>query len=622
MPHIVKVVASVVGLASLAYFGLDAFLKKEITLPPYSNVDVQWTSQNWKPEDWKWFYHTPQGGALDLVIPYKWFIALEQPSISFRRQALLSNPAYLGRMGFLSSEKSAYNPDALPVGFARTSNYRNPFTGRPQDVIGLTCAACHTGQIDYKGKGIRIDGGSAMVNLDKLRTAIGLSMLTTYYHPFRFYRFANRVLGEKASDEAREELKKELGYLVTKGQELKNRNTTLNLYPVEEGFGRLDALGRIGNFVFGTELSPANLIPANAPVSFPHIWNTSWFEWVQYNGSIKQPMIRNAGQAMGVFARVDLQGDEHTRFDSTVDVKNLYEIENRLRGPNVFQQGAEPKFRGLNSPKWPEKILGKIDAKRAESGRNLYVQHCQACHLPATDTREFFSDKYWTEADKNGLRSLKVKMVNLAEIGTDSTTATNWYKSVVDLGPLADALKSDVNQRLEPFLGKETGGGMTPAAVALPIIVQKTLEKRFQQLGIPQDKWDDINGNRPNEVRAPLAYMARPLNGVWATPPFLHNGSVHSIYQLLLPASDRDQNFYLGSKEYDPVHLGYDTKPFEGGFMLDTALTGNRNTGHSFSASKEEWAKMVASKNFKPGVIGPELTEKERMDIIEFLKSY
>ena len=52
-----------------------------------------------------------------------------------------------------------------------------------------------------------------------------------------------------------------------------------------------------------------------------------------------------------------------------------------------------------------------------------------------------------------------------------------------------------------------------------------------------------MNGFRPNGVRAPLAYKARPLNGIWATPPYLHNASVPNIYALLSPVSERPTNF-------------------------------------------------------------------------------
>ena len=78
------------------------------------------------------------------------------------------------------------------------------------------------------------------------------------------------------------------------------------LYPVHEGFGRTDALGRIGNTAFGDHLSAANYQIGDAPVSYPYVWNIWKFDWVQYNGSVSQPLARNVGEALGVGAIVPL----------------------------------------------------------------------------------------------------------------------------------------------------------------------------------------------------------------------------------------------------------------------------------------------------------------------------
>ena len=45
-----------------------------------------------------------------------------------------------------------------------------------------------------------------------------------------------------------------------------------------------------------------NLHANDAPVSFPPIWTVPWLKWAQYDASIEQPLIRNAGEALGVTA--------------------------------------------------------------------------------------------------------------------------------------------------------------------------------------------------------------------------------------------------------------------------------------------------------------------------------
>jgi len=116
------------------------------------------------------------------------------------------------------------------------------------------------------------------------------------------------------------------------------------------------------------------------------------------------------------------------------------------------------------------------------------------------------------------------------------------------------------------------------------------------------------NHNRKNCLRAPYAYKARPLDGIWATAPFLHNGSVPNIYALLSPMRERPNKFYLGSLDYDTKKMGYKMIKSKKFFELDTAITGNSNKGHEFSNTPGK------------GVIGRGLSEKERYQPIEYLK--
>ncbi len=96
---------------------------------------------------------------------------------------------------------------------------------------------------------------------------------------------------------------------------------------------------------------------------------------------------------------------------------------------------------------------------------------------------------------------------------------------------------------------------------------------------------------------------------IWATAPFLHNGSVPNLYELLSPAGERSETFYLGSRLFDPKKVGYEPGRIEGGFELDTTKPGNSNKGHEFKDGDKGG-----------GVIGRSLTEDERYALIEYLK--
>ncbi|HEX5725321.1 MAG TPA: hypothetical protein VFX98_07630 [Longimicrobiaceae bacterium] len=87
------------------------------------------------------------------------------------------------------------------------------------------------------------------------------------------------------------------------------------------------------------------------------------------------------------------------------------------------------------------------------------------------------------------------------------------------------------------------------------------------------------------------AYVAAPLSGVWLRSPYLHNGSVPTLWHLLRP-EQRPAVFYRGYDVYDPVQVGFrwnvagaDDRRF---FRYDTSLRGNSNRGHAYGAALSE----------------------------------
>ena len=103
--------------------------------------------QGWSKSDSLWFYNTTQGSAL---LPYDFFIALENET----SKELFRSNKNVDKYRYLPQKSTFFNPDALPVGFVKDV-YQN------KEYVGYTCAACHTSQINYDGKAIRIDGGPA-----------------------------------------------------------------------------------------------------------------------------------------------------------------------------------------------------------------------------------------------------------------------------------------------------------------------------------------------------------------------------------------------------------------------------------------------------------------------------
>ncbi|GGO78263.1 hypothetical protein GCM10011348_09770 [Marinobacterium nitratireducens] len=604
-------------------------------LPPSEPVDkVVWLEQgeDWEGEARNWFHHVSQGTAT-LPIPFEWFMALEQPGVNlFGAGELVSSPDYLARLGFIPGKINRFNQSGLPVGFAVDYNVTSPVDGRQYNAIGFTCAACHTGQMTYQGTSIRYDGGPAVTDITEFTIVLFLAMFETRYSDVRFNRFAARVLGEQNTKANRKALKKafstnlmelidlQLSSIEAEEQreivaELDRSGESRTLKDIAkglkaslkniEGFARLDALNRIGNQVFALDANrPSNFVTPDAPVNYPHIWSSSWFEWVQYDGSIMQPMVRNAGEALGVAALVNLEpGERH--FDSTVRVDALYRIEQMLAGSvPPFQARA---FTGLQAPKWPEQILGAIDREQAAKGQALYGELCQGCHLPATSDPAFWSEKYWSVENDAGERLLRLKIIPADDIGTDPAQSRVLADRKVDTRGLGIDTEVYAGRDCEPL--RVTEAEDASFAFSLGAVVQETTAYWYRQHGIGEAEQRRMNGERPNCLQAPGGYKARPLNGIWATAPFLHNGSVPDLYALLSPADERPDSFYLGNREFDPVRVGYRSGKGTGLTRIDTSLPGNHNSGHEFDDDEG------------PGVIGPALSEANRMALIEYLKT-
>jgi hypothetical protein len=317
----------------------------------------QWADQGWSNAERHWYHHAAQG-TNTFGLPYEWFKALEQPEFSFSAVGLMSDQQYLARMGFIPSPASvddktaaksygfddsgkaghasyydgqSYNEENLPVGFAvgdewydpaSGRNWPIPGTGRHARSLGLTCAACHTGQLEFGGNRILIDGGQGMISLDKFREALKLSLVYTKIIPGRFDRFAQRVLGTAYSETNAALLKGMFNSFLDSAKVQGDLEAKMIEQGVTEGFTRLDALNRIGNEVFASQMKlPQNMFPIAGPVSFPFIWNAPWMDWVQYNSSIQQPMVRNAGEAMGVKGLVNLSNPQKQVFDSKLPLE-------------------------------------------------------------------------------------------------------------------------------------------------------------------------------------------------------------------------------------------------------------------------------------------------------------
>lgn len=623
--------------------------------------------QGWSASDSLWFYSTTQGSNL---LPYSFFLVLEQSDSS----DLFRNNQNIDRYGYLPQRPTISNPDGLPVGMVRDEYQGKAF-------MGFTCAACHTTQLNYLGAGIRIDGGPANSDMETFMIDLADALYATLKNSEKRDRFVVNVLKQgkfKNQEDVLSDLKKYAQRI--KAYTIVNvpRDTTRPL--TRYGYARLDAFGRIYNRVLEHIMSAQQLRellteiltteelaevmsnaepvlsstnrdhiieriqvyltskqiirlrnriynPADAPVSYPFLWDIPQHDYVQWNGRVDNsglgPMARNAGQMIGVFGTLDWQerdgftlssviggqgfGPKHIDFQSSVDIRNLRRVEKHLRK--------------LTSPQWPEHILPKIDKARMVKGAELFSQYCASCH------------GHIDRIDPD--RRVVAKMMGISSIGTDSKMATNGIEYTGYSGILRNQYVgvSTGNLLLQPqapaaaLLASATRNVVTtpdPDKWFVRRWVERSLDFAYtffdNEVQSSLKRGDYTPDTTGNPFASILAYKARPLNGIWATAPYLHNGSVPTLYDLLLPkrrpgdsaeGEYRPDEFMVGSREFDPVKVGLKSTDYDG-FLFRTHIWGNNNGGHEFASGRMPQP---------DGVFLPALTKEQRLDLVEYLKS-
>lgn len=535
--------------------------------------------QGWSEDQRQIFYTTNQGSQL---MPYRWFRALRQVN-----QDVPFAADQLQRYGYLPNPVSAYNQQGLPVGFSVDGT---PDKGH----VGMTCAACHTSQIDYQGKTLRIDGGRTNADFQTFLKDLTTAAVATRDQPERFGAFARAVLGEGYSPTQAQILRKEFagwtnGYASFMAQSLPDNPW---------GPGRLDAFGMIFNRVAGLDLGlPANMRKADAPVRYPFLWNAARQDKTQWNGVAPNglftlALLRNTGEVFGVFAAFHpkpgpLPG--RLRYDTSANFDGLQQLEETLTR--------------LLPPAWPTHLFG-TDNARKDRGAKHFADHCASCHgeSPAPNI-------------PNAWRT------TVQDVGTDPLMAQRAGR-IVQTGTMRNTTPSRL--LVKPLPAQAKAGDVLASAIIGSLLQQARRDPPWSDRGVWRAvklDFDDLaDQSRDGQSVANLeqrllrfdpanratppgaAYEARVLKGIWAVAPYLHNGSVPNLWELLQPVGKRSTSFMVGSREFDPKNVGFvtDRSPFKATFTVNPA-NGNGNGGHEYGATT--------------------LTDEQKWDLIEYLKS-
>jgi mono/diheme cytochrome c family protein len=572
------------------------------------------------------FYHLDEGSE---VFPLAWFKALESET----GQGLFTEN--LDRFGFLPDTSGPSNPHGLPVGItaADTRDLRDLGI----KMIGINCAACHVGEIVVNGKAVRLDGAGGRADISKFFGGLAKATVATATSATKFLAFLKRLgpptpsafLSERDASRAASAFKAlsdagpgesgtafdrqiEAELLKVLEEEVQRPAEPLPGTLILKPGADLDAatrairaqanrdLSRVATrqmprtepaaaSIIAKEVGPSNVRPAVLALFGDVVTKVRLFK-------ARVEFIVRLAQRLDVqatppgYGRIDAFGgarnllfEGHSRpTNAPVSYPHLWNFERvvwlhwdanttSVLERNIGQAlglGAvldrqtfastvsvvnlhrlEQLAKKIKPPRWVDSI-GPIDETAAAAGAALFQQHCASCH--ASDA---------------------APDIDLKKIGTDPQRALNFAEPV----------------------------GEVPNDRAIAELVGNIKRRAFDEKGFSDEQRRILDGNHQAAWRVMSSYAARPLIAPWASAPFLHNNSVPTLADLLLPPDQRPAKFFVGSAEYDVGRLGFVNSERPGSIAFDTTTPGNSNAGHNY---------------------GTNLSIAERRRLLEYLKKF
>ncbi len=612
LPVLIAVGAGVVVISE-NYHGDDsvhADLISQAKLTPAERTDkkVVYLEVGLTEAEKEIWYRAPEGGD---IVPVAYLKAL----INHRTGTPFIES--LPRYGFIPDPR---NPDGLPIGFTANvpadSILKLPY-------VGINCAACHTGLIEYNEIHMIIDGAPNLSEFEAFVIDLTAASKQMLEDPVKSFSFMRRFLvevekskaegapvrtqvatlkfmqcldhdhnhgSEKDDDNIPDEVEGQIVKLfgTTFSKTIKSKQSKMDFpkadfekllkkidHPEKESWlehlghsfeaigpnlewliDRTDLTTRL-HWAFDNQvyagpgrgdsfgavrnvvMPRSERIALTSPASFSDLFDLKERQWVHWDASTRSVMGRNIAQAVA--------------FGATLNTKTLE------TSVLPFQIHAlEEVAQKIKPPRWPEEILGKLDRQKIERGRKIFAAKCVGCHSYNSQTPES-----------------QERLFSPEEIGTDPNRARSYAVRLKD-ETFADGL-TRITDRLE--------------------------KKMFEQHNIGPAKAKELTFGRDTEWRTTGKYVARQLKAVWATAPFLHNGSVPDLWSLLQPVSKRPAKWKSGSHHFDPNRVGYRYDENHDYWIFDTTQSGNHNTGHEGDR------------------FGTNMSDEDKWDLIEYLKT-
>lgn len=414
------------------------------------------------------------------------------------------------------------------------------------DVVYLNCAACHTGTVrDAPGAQQRWVPG---MPAHQFNLGAWGKFLTTIPKDQKFT--PQRLLDQIDA------MQNDSHRLVAK-PDLIDR-LIFRYYAVYLMRDKLLVLGQRLSFIDNSTWGPGRVDTFNAPkalLNFP----MEHADPRELMGNCDFPSVWNQGPRKGM----QLHWDGN---NTSVDERNLSAAFGTGAYPPILDTNRVLRMAKYLETAQPPAYPYPIDKTLAAHGRPVYEKYCIRCHgTPRPPFRQH--EPRDGECDNPGPDAECVgTVVPIERIGTDPSRLNSYTWLLA------------VNQSTL-YAGYEKDWGFNPSYPQRFHLFRKT------------------NG-----------YAGMPLDGVWLRAPYLHNGSVPNLRELLEPSAARTKVFYRGNDVFDPQDVGFVSNFSKLGdhefFLFDTAQRGNGNVGHEGPA------------------YGTGLPDEEKRALLEYLKTF
>jgi mono/diheme cytochrome c family protein len=566
----------------------------------------------WNDKERAEFYHLPEGSE---IFPLDWLAAL---TISRTHKPFLDDLERFGLIADPNGDPIYGAPGKrLPIGLTAAKP-----RGLSLTMVGVNCAACHVGQVAHRGKALTVDGAPNLFDIEGLYQEIFRSVEATLRDRKELVAFLERLAKAKPHDKPTEllvallpalkkggaveglegallaRLRRLLGaadegavadylhlaaaaggtearavaqrLLSDERKRLDREGAALGALRKALGKGPKPGDGKVAKLLL--ELGPERLALLEARFVF-----LRRLKDLHAPGQPQFPPGPGRIDAFTNARNLIFGGKDSIPASSPVRYPHLWGLgkldwlhwdgnTNSIMERNIGQAlglGAiavpatgqstvlprnlhrlELLAKKIEAPAWPEahfKLRPVVPAK-VKRGQKLYATHCASCH------------------DKPG-----GEVFPADKVGTDPERANNFARPMAGGAPFAKALADQLS---------------------------KIKKRAFQDAKVSAKERTDMDVK--NVVwRTTRGYAARPLAGIWAKPPYLHNGSVPTLDDLLKPAAQRPRIFPVGHREYDFDKLGYVSDPAQVPkeqlgrvFYFDIRQLGNGNGGHEYGAEE------------------------------------